>query len=441
MGNRQFGGTATGDWRRLRAAAGLTGAVLLFATACSSGGGGGKPNADTAGKTADVATPAITITPADGSGKAQPDQGISVTSQNGALDSVSVQLKGKDVPGTLSADKTSWKSDWTLTPNSDYTVTATAKNAKKSATATSKFHTLKASSTLAIDSVFPTAGMKVGVGMPIIVNFNRDVTNKKAVEQALVVHSDKPNEGAWYWYGDSEAIFRTKQYWDPNQQISFTAHLAGVKQGTRTYGTENTTVNFKIGDSHISKVSTTSHRMKVYLNGNLIKNVGISAGRGGLREYTTTNGVHLTMEKGYSTVMTSPNRKPGDPGYYKETVYWVVRISNSGEFVHSAPWSVYAQGHSNVSHGCVNAPPSFAKWFEGWSYVGDVVDITGTNRELEFDNGYGYWQKSWASWVKGSETGAQSTADAAAGATTSPSPSTSSSVVPSSAAPSASTTP
>jgi lipoprotein-anchoring transpeptidase ErfK/SrfK len=441
VGNRQFGGTAGGDWRRLRAAAGLTGAVLLFATACSSGGGA-KPNADTAGKTADVATPAITITPADGSGKAQPDQGISIVSQNGALDTVSVQLKGKEVPGTLSADKTSWKSDWTLTPNSDYTVTATAKNTKKSATATSKFHTLKASSTLAIDSVYPSSGMKVGVGMPIIVNFNRAVSNKKGVEKALEVKSDQPNEGAWYWYGDSEAIFRTKQYWDPNQKISFTAHLAGIKQGTRTYGTANTTVNFKIGDSHISKVSTKTHRMKVYLNGKQIKNIGISAGRGGIREYTTTNGVHLTMEKGYSTVMESPGRKPGDPGYYKETVYWVVRISNSGEFVHSAPWSVSAQGHYNVSHGCVNAPPSFAKWFEGWSYVGDVVDITGTNRQLEFDNGYGYWQKSWASWLKGSETGARNTTDTATDTAATPSASTSAAPsLSTSASPSASTTP
>ena len=130
------GGTTSRDWRRLRAAAGLTGAVLLFATACSSGGAKSSANAGEAGKTVDVASPQITITPADGSGKAQPDKGITVTAANGTLDTVAVQLKGQTVPGTLSADKTSWKSDWTLKPDSSYTVSASAKNSKKSATAT-----------------------------------------------------------------------------------------------------------------------------------------------------------------------------------------------------------------------------------------------------------------------------------------------------------------
>ena len=32
-------------------------------------------------------------------------------------------------------------------------------------------------------------------------------------------------------------------------------------------------------------------------------------------------------------------------------------ISNSGEFVHAAPWSTGSQGSANVSHGCVTSPP------------------------------------------------------------------------------------
>jgi hypothetical protein len=100
--------------------------------------------------------------------------------------------------------------------------------------------------------------------------------------------------------------------------------------------------------------------------------------------------------------MTSPGLKPGDPGYYSETVYDAVRISNSGEYVHSAPWSVGDQGVDNVSHGCVNASPEFAKWFYDQSEWGDPVIITGTPRTLEWDNGYGFWQKSWEGWVAGS---------------------------------------
>ncbi|MGH3447606.1 MAG: L,D-transpeptidase family protein, partial [Nocardioidaceae bacterium] len=61
------------------------------------------------------------------------------------------------------------------------------------------------------------------------------------------------------------------------------------------------------------------------------------------------------------TTGTSINRQgvgvAGAPGYYHELIYWAVRISNSGEYIHSMPSTVWAQGHVNVSHGCVNSPP------------------------------------------------------------------------------------
>lgn len=52
-----------------------------------------------------------------------------------------------------------------------------------------------------------------------------------------------------------------------------------------------------------------------------------------------------------------------DAGGYIAKVQWAARISNSGEFVHAAPWSVAQQGSSNVSHGCINLSPDNAKWF------------------------------------------------------------------------------
>jgi hypothetical protein len=52
-----------------------------------------------------------------------------------------------------------------------------------------------------------------------------------------------------------------------------------------------------------------------------------------------------------------------------------------------APWSVGSQGRANVSHGCVNAPPRFAKWLYDLSRRGDIVKVSGTDRELEPDNG------------------------------------------------------
>jgi lipoprotein-anchoring transpeptidase ErfK/SrfK len=143
----------------------------------------------------------------------------------------------------------------------------------------------------------------------------------------------------------------------------------------------------------------------VPVTGRSVKTAPISAGKGGQRKYTTTNGVHAVMGKQSPVTMTSGwmgVTNKSDPNYYSLTVYQAVQISSSGEYVHSAPWSVGSQGRANVSHGCVNAPPAFAKWFYNLSRRGDIVKVSGTDRDLEPDNGFGFWQLSWAGWLKGS---------------------------------------
>jgi lipoprotein-anchoring transpeptidase ErfK/SrfK len=191
----------------------------------------------------------------------------------------------------------------------------------------------------------------------------------------------------------------------PHQQVSFAAHLTGVRAAKDVYGVQDHTMRFRIGDANISRVNTKTHHMVVRRNGKRVRDVGISAGRGGSWSFTTTNGVHAVMRKASPVVMTSSwmgITDPKDPEYYKLTVYSAVQISSSGEYVHSAPWSVWAQGRQNVSHGCVNAAPEFAAWFYGISQRGDIVTVTGTNRALEWNNGYGYWQSPWKQWLQGS---------------------------------------
>ena len=79
-----------------------------------------------------------------------------------------------------------------------------------------------------------------------------------------------------------------------------------------------------------------------------------------------------------------------------------VQISNSGEYVHQSPGEYGCLGHSNCSHGCVRQTVAGAKWFYSISRRGDVIDITGSSRDLEWNNGWGFWQMSWKHWVKGS---------------------------------------
>lgn len=404
-GPRRTGATLRG----LRAAAGLTGAVLLFTAACSGGEEGGGV---TVGGKGDAQAPQVTITPGDGSGKARPEQGVVVKAANGTLEQVTVTSRGKPVKGQLSGDRTGWRSR-SLVPAASYEVSAVAKNDKgKTTTVTSKFKTLKAKNVLGITDVTPTQGEKVGIGMPIQVTFNRPVANRRAVEQALTVRSTKPATGAWYWMSPTQVIFRTKngEYWQPNQQVTLNADLAGVRAAKDTYGTSDFARRFTIGDSHITTVSTRTKRLVVKKNGRKVNGWGISAGKGGrvvngVDTFLTTSGVHLTMGKENPAIMTSEwmgvDPKDKKNGGYREVIPFAVRISNSGEYVHSMAATVWAQGRQNVSHGCVNSPPAKARWFYNWSYRGDVVIITGSKRKLEYNNGWSFYQKPWDQWVKG----------------------------------------
>lgn len=390
--------------------------VLGLATAC----GGGETGATTA-KGGEDGTPQVTISPADGNGRARPDQGITVTAAGGRLGTVSVKLKGADVPGALSPDKTRWRSRWTLQPGASYQVSATAMSAKgKSTTATSAFRAGSATAATRVNNVVPSENETVGTGMPVFVQFNKAVPEKAkpAIERAIEISSTTPTEGAWRWLSAGESfnglpsvVFRPKQPWKPRQRVTVTVHYAGLKIGDNVYGDRDVTHTFKIGDSHVINVSAKTHRLVVKKNGRPVRTWGVSLGSGGdvqgdgIDHLLTTSGVHLTMDHSRLERMRPPGKKEGDPGWYDEKVPWATRISNSGEYIHQNMDDPSCLGKRNCSHGCVRSPTADAQWFFHWSYRGDIVNITGTKRSLQWTNGWGYWQLPFAQWTKGSALG------------------------------------
>lgn len=377
------------------------GLLLAPVAACSS-----SPSAasQSAAKAPDAAA---TITPANGVKKTRPDKGVRVLATGGTLDQVTVQGGGAKVEGVMSADKKSWHTKWTLEPGTAYTVTATAKNdGGKITTTTSEFSTMKAPSAVRIIDVTPSPKETVGIGMPITVNFDSPVINKDVVERALEVRSPRPVEGAWHWITAQEVIFRTKSYWPAHTSVSLVAHMAGVRASSRGYGVKNVTRSFEIGASHIAEVNLKTHKNKVYVDGSLAKTIPVSGGMGGQdshgNDFRTTSGVHLAMGKLPEVWMTSPNIKKDEPGYYHELVLKDVQISNSGEYLHQSPGEYECLGRRNCSHGCVRQSVAGARWFYNLSVRGDVVNITGTSRKLEWNNGWGYYQMPWKTWVEGS---------------------------------------
>jgi lipoprotein-anchoring transpeptidase ErfK/SrfK len=308
---------------------------------------------------------------------------------------------GGAVKGAMDAAKTTWTSTAKLGFGARYTVIAEATNATgQKTTKTSAFTTAKASKTV-FPAVSPLRGTTVGVGMPIRVYFDNPVTDRKEALARMKVTTSVPTVGGWHWFSNTEVHWRPKTYWKAGTKVALDTDLRGVSLGPGTYGSENADrhIEFRIGASHVSVADAKTHRMKVYVNGKLVQDFPASLGKEVAGRYTHT-GVHIVTEKKRSMTMDSTTFGLAlDAGGYKVPVQFATRISNSGEFVHSAPWSVAQQGSSNVSHGCVNLAPANAAWFFGISQPGDVVSVTGTPVPLTSkDTDVPDWNIRWSQW-------------------------------------------
>jgi len=349
-----------------------------------------------------VQAAAISVVPADGSTAVAVDQQVTVTAASGKLTDVAVSdVDGGTVAGDPGTPGVTWVTTGTLVPSTTYKVSATAINAAGQPTTVTSTFTTAAPTKVLGSKVAPLEGETVGVGMPIVVYFTAPVTDRAAVEKRLSVEESDPVLGAWHWYSSTEVHYRPAQYWPPGEEVTVNVNIKGVNAGKGVWGVNNRVVHFKVGDSHITTVDAKTDIMNVQVNGQTVKNVPVSLGRD---KYPTTSGIHVVLEKSPSVVMDSATVgiPKGNPDYYYETVLWDVRISWSGEFVHAAPWSVADQGHSNVSHGCVNASTADAEWFYNLSRRGDIVQVINTPRPLQSGNGWTDWNMSWEKWLAGS---------------------------------------
>jgi lipoprotein-anchoring transpeptidase ErfK/SrfK len=289
-------------------------------------------------------------------------------------------------------------------PSQAYQVTATAVNsAGRHTVMTSAFRTLRPRRTFFAATVLG-AGETVGVGMPIMINFSRPIADQATVERALQIWSSKPVTGAWYWVNSKSVWFRPRHYWPAHTRVRFTAHLAGLQEAPGVYGKSDLTQHFRIGDSLIAVASAATHQMKVWWNGRLAGEWPVSTGRPGME---TPDGRYLSVATGSPVDMNSASYGvgPGMPGYYDELVYDAVQFTFSGDYVHSAPWSVGEQGVSNVSHGCVNLAPGYAAWFYGHSVLGDPISVVGSPVPGTWGDGWTIYFLGWRELLAGSATG------------------------------------
>ena len=108
----------------------------------------------------------------------------------------------------------------------------------------------------------------------------------------------------------------------------------------------------------------------------------------------------MTREVSHHMVSTSIGIPDGSADSYDLDVPYAMRVTNSGEFVHGAPWNGNI-GYANTSHGCTNLTLSNAIWLYNNSILGDPVVTTGTSRGSEVGNGLGgVWNLRWTQWTK-----------------------------------------
>lgn len=386
----------------------------------------------------------------DGGEDVSPGLPVTVEVVDGTLAQVSLSDNLGEVAGDFDTDLTSWHNTEDLNYGKTYTLTVSSLGTDgEPVEETRTFTTLSVPQGqywgVTLISTRPglpystTLDGKVwGVGQPIVARFDEPV-DPAVAQAAIVVKTSTPVEGSWSWVNDREMHWRPRSYWPAGTRVTVEANILGVKltspDGGRTlYGRENVTAAFTIGRSTIAKIDNSTHLLTVWVDGVQVPVVNgrgcdysgserfgcvdgkqlairVSMGKdnqtqdinGHWHNWRTYSGIHVVTTKSDPQLMTA-SLPTDDPGYYEaEVVPHAVRITDDGNFVHAADWSIDDQGYRNVSHGCINIDPADALWFYNLFNPGDVVEIVGTGRPFP-DRGEGLpdWNTTWDQWVAGS---------------------------------------
>jgi lipoprotein-anchoring transpeptidase ErfK/SrfK len=266
--------------------------------------------------------------------------------------------------------------------------------------------------------ILPGTGAVVGVNAPVVIRFAHPVSRKADVENALHVMSSTPVVGAWHWISSSELHFRPETAWPAHTKVRVTAALEGLQMSSTRYGSRSVTVDFAIGDAHLTTVDDKAKTLTVTVNGAVKYTWPTSLGR---PEYVTRTGDYIVLEKLPIREMTSCTAKitcdKKSPDYYDLQVQWATRLSWSGTFIHAAPWDAAKQGLVDSSHGCIHLTIDRAKTYFDLAQYGDLVTVKNTGRPIgdliaHGDPGASDWNTDWTAWVDGSALQSTVTTDA-----------------------------
>lgn len=354
---------------------------------------------------------AVAITPEEGTEEVPVSAELEIEVTDGELTEVVLESEdGETIEGQMRPDGSAWVPQTPLSYETTYTATATALDEfEVPTTAQTSFTTMSSPPNRVWASLWNGSEYHYGQATPIMVDFSRDFSvpeeERANVEKRLFVESDPPQPGAWHWFSGNHLEYRPKEFWQPGTVIDVRIALGGLPLGGDLYGEQDITGTIHIdSDARIVEVDNESKTMTAKKNGETVKSMPISLGKPSTPSYS---GTMIVMEKLAETVFDTTN-EPGCNGEedgdncYITDIQWAQRLTWSGQFIHSAPWSVGDQGVRNVSHGCVNASAADSEWIFNFTKIGDPVIVTGTEQHLPYGDGFTAFDLSWEDFLAGS---------------------------------------
>ncbi|MFC7755271.1 L,D-transpeptidase [Tsukamurella soli] len=327
-----------------------------------------------------------------------------------------IDPKGVELQGTLSPDRLTWKSTAPLAYDTAYTATVHYETLGKQRTKTATFTTVKPPN-MTLPYFENTSGNSLadgatyGVGQVIVVHFDEAISDRAAAQKTLTVETTPHVAGAWYWATDSALHWRPQNYYTPGTRIAVTAAVFGKEVSPGLWGQEDQSIGITIGESHVSIADDDTKQVQVFVNGQMVRSMPTSMGEGGTQvingqtlTFWTPRGIYTVLDKSNPVIMDSStyglpiNSRLG----YREAINWATRISNDGIYLHELDTTVWAQGNTDTSHGCLNLNQANAEWFYNLSVPGDVVEVRNTGGAPLQLYQNGDWSVPWATWVAGS---------------------------------------
>lgn len=384
-------------------AAVLSGALVL--TGCTIGGAEPAAQESTAEAPPEPAAQ-IDLSVDEGSEKANPAEPVVLTASEGRFTTVEMRnQEGELVEGEFNEGQTEWTTTEDLGYGREYQVESAATDEAGLVTRENSAFSTLTPQVMTAAYLSTGEGATVGIGQPVSVQFDEPIADRRAAQENIHISTDPQVEGAFYWISNQEVRWRPAEYWEPGTQIDVHVDIYGEDLGGGMYGQEDAHSSFQIGDAVIARVDDAAKQIIVERNGEVVKTMPTSMGKAGT---PTPNGTYVIGEKRASMIMDSSTYGVAvdSADGYRTPVQYATRMSYSGIFIHAAPWSVWAQGSQNTSHGCLNVTTSDAKWFYDNAKRGDIFEVTGTSGEtLPGWDGLGSWNVPWETWKAGNADG------------------------------------